>query len=122
MQPLYLAVGLALMTGLGHSILSEQLFLRPLRAEAHSGRTFDDPRARRLATGMFHFASVAWVTMALCILLLDPTKSADRSMLLLFAVVYGLSGAGNFWAVGKPHMGGVLLFATSAAISAGLYL
>jgi hypothetical protein len=122
MMALYLASGLALLAALGHSYLSERIFLGPLRAETLEGSVFSGAVPKKLAVAMFHMASLCWASMAIGMLLLEPTKDGDRAALLIYAAVYAISGIGNFWAVGKPHPGGVLLLATSGAILAALYV
>ena len=117
---LYLAAALALFTALGHSYLSERIFLRPLRAGVGIPGVFSGDVAKKLAFGMFHLASVCWVGMAASILVLDPSSRGYRSVLLIYAALYALSGLGNFWAVGKPHFGGILLLSTAALILVSL--
>ena len=116
MTALHLAAGLAFATAAGHSYLSERLFLRPLRAESASGGVFADERARKLATAMFHLASLCWVGIAIGMLVLEPGSASSRSALPIYAGIYAISGFGNFWAVGRPHPGGILLLLASALI------
>jgi hypothetical protein len=118
---LYLASALALLTAAGHSLLSERMLLRPLRAETAGGTVFSDDARKKLATAMFHFPSLCWVGMAVSMLLLEPATGGYRETLLIYAGIYAVSGAGNFWATGRPHPGGVMLVAASALILAALY-
>ena len=122
MTALTLACGLALLAAAGHSFLSERLFLMPLRSEAIEGSVFSTDVAKRLAVAMFHLASLCWVSMALSLLVLEPGAEGYEATLGLYAAVYAISGLGNFWAVRRPHPGGVLLLATSALILAALHL
>ncbi len=115
------AFGLAILAAVGHSTLSERLFLRPLRKETVEGTVFSGGVQRKLATAMFHLASISWVTMATSMVLLEPGSGGYRATLHLFAGVFAVSGIGNFWAVGKPHPGGVLLLGASALVLAALY-
>ncbi|MDJ0787082.1 MAG: hypothetical protein QNK05_09775 [Myxococcota bacterium] len=115
MDPLHLALLLAIATAVGHSILSERMFLRPLRREGGSS-VLSSPVGTRLSTAMFHLASLCWASLGVCLLVLSPEVPGDRAILWLFAGVFALSGLGNFWAAGRPHPGGVLLFGASAAI------
>lgn len=121
MTALYLASGLALLAAVGHSFLSERLFLRPLRNEAPAGGVFAGDPAKRLVTAMFHLASLCWVSLAVSMLLLPPAGAGTRAALLVYAGVYAISGVGNFWAVGRPHPGGVLLLSASVLILVALY-
>lgn len=122
MTALTLACGLALLASAGHSILSERLFLTPLRSETIEGSVFSTDVAKRLAVAMFHLASLCWVGMAVSMLVLDPSGEGYATTLHLYATIFAISGLGNFWAVGKPHPGGVLLLATSVLILAALHL
>ena len=54
--------------------------------------------------------------MAASLLLLDPAGGGYRETLLIYAGLYAISGVGNFWAVGKPHPGGVLLHTAGEAV------
>ncbi len=121
MTALYLASGLALITAAGHSYLSERLFLAPLRAETTEGSVFSEDVAKKLAVAMFHLASLCWVGMAVSMLLLEPASGGYRATLHIYAAIYAISGLGNFWAVGKPHPGGVLLLSASVLILVALY-
>lgn len=116
-----LAAALALIAAVGHSYLSERLFLRPLRADPAATGVLGNPVARRLVVGMFHLASVCWAGMAVSMLLLDPQASGHRATLQIYAAIYALSGLGNFWAVGGPHPGGILILSSAALILLSLY-
>lgn len=122
MAALYLASALALLTAAAHSFLSERILLRPLRAETTVGTVFSDESPKKLATAMFHLPSLCWVGMAISMLLLEPASGGYRETLHIYAGIYAVSGVGNFWAVGRPHPGGVLLLSTSALILAALYI
>jgi hypothetical protein len=102
--------------------LSERLFLGPLRAETTEGSVFSGDVPKKLAAAMFHLASLCWVGMAISMLLLEPASGAYRGTLHIYAAIYAISGLGNFWAVGKPHPGGVLLLSSGALILAALYI
>jgi len=121
MTTLYLAFVLALLTAAGHSVLTERMFLRPLRAETAAGSVFSGDAPKKLATAMFHFPSLCWVGMAASMLLLEPASGGYRETLLIYAGIYAVSGVGNFWAAGRPHPGGVMLLAASALILTALH-
>ena len=120
MSLLLVAAACALLAAIGHSYLSERKFLRPLRDEAITGSVFSNEPAKRLAVGMFHLASLCWAGMALSLLLQEPGDPAATGTLSIYAGIYAISGFGNFWIVGKPHPGGVLLLAASALILGSL--
>jgi len=121
MTALHVAAGLALLAAVGHSFLSERLILAPLRREAIEGGVFSEPGRKRLAVAMFHLASLCWAGLAMGLLLLDPEASGDRETLHVFAAIYGISGLGNFWAVGRPHPGGVLLLSAAGLVLFALH-
>jgi len=102
--------------------LSERLYLVPLRLETVEGGVFSGESSKRLATAMFHMASLCWITMATTMLLLEPGSVGYRATLHLFAAVFAVSGFGNFWAVGRPHPGGVMLLSASLFVLASLYI
>lgn len=118
---LYIAASLAILAAIGHSTISEMKFLRPLRAETHENTVFSGLAAKRLASGMFHMASISWGTMGIAMLLLEPGHDGYRPTLHLFAAVFAMSGLGNFWIVGKLHPGGVLLLGAGILVLASLY-
>jgi hypothetical protein len=122
MVALYLAFTLAMLTALAHSYLSERLFLRPLRAEVAGNGVFSGDVPRKLAVAMFHLPSLCWAGMAISMLLLEPASGGYRATLQIYAGIYAISGIGNFWAVGRPHPGGVMLLSSSVLILAALYL
>ena len=121
MTALYLASVLALLTALGHSYLTERMLLRPLRAETALGSVFSGEAPKKLATAMFHFPSLCWIGMAISMLLLEPASGGYRETLHIYAGIYAVSGIGNFWAVGRPHPGGILLLSASTLILSALY-
>lgn len=121
MTALHLASGLALMAAAGHSVLSERLFLRPLRGETIQGSVLSQDVAKKLVVAMFHLASLCWASMAISMVLLEPASGGYGATLLLYASIYTISGLGNFWAVGKPHFGGVLLLSSGFLILIALY-
>ena len=121
MTALYLASGLALLAAVGHSFLSERLFLRPLRSETLQGSVLSGDAPKRLATAMFHLASLCWISLAISMLLLEPATGGYRETLHVYAGVYAICGVGNFWALGKPHPGGIILLSASVLILVALY-
>jgi hypothetical protein len=118
---LYLASGLALMAAAGHSYLSERLVLGPLRSETLQGGVFSGAAAKKLASAMFHLASLCWAGMAISMLLLESSGAEPRATLHIYATIYAVSGLGNFWATGRPHPGGVMLLAAGALILVALH-
>lgn len=122
MTALTLAAALALLAAAGHSVLSERLFLRPMRSETLEDSVFHPGVAKRLVSAMFHLASVCWAGMAIVLLGLEPAGHASPSMLHVFAAIFLVSGLGNFWATRRMHPGGVLLCSAGALVLAGLYV
>ena len=114
------AAALALATAVGHSVLSERVLLRALRAEAPAG-VLGHPAARRLVVGMFHLPSVCWAGMAVSMLLLDPQAAGYRATLHIYAAIYALSAGVTFWGIRRPHPGGFLILSAAALILVSLY-
>ncbi|MEM7411098.1 MAG: hypothetical protein AAF430_12755 [Myxococcota bacterium] len=114
MNPLYGVLGLAALTALGHSYLSETLFLRPLRAAPCATDHAGPPVPQKLLSAMFHLPSLFWVGIASAMLFLDPSAAGYRVTLWIFAGLFAVSALGNFWAVGRVHPGGLMLASASA--------
>ena len=113
---LSLAAGLAMITAVAHSVLSERKFLGPLRQEANVGGVLDSPTSKRLTSAMFHLPSLCWIGMAISMLLLDPMDTGVRETMMIYAGIYAVSGIGNLWCLKRLHPGGILLLSTSALI------
>ena len=117
---LELGCGLALLTAVAHSVLSERRFLGPLRREAGDRGVLSSRVAKRLVVAMFHLPSLCWAGMAIGMLLLEPEGAGPRATLAVFALLFALSGLGSLWALSRLHPGGVLLLSTSACIVGAL--
>jgi hypothetical protein len=120
MTALTLACLLALLSAVGHSYLSERIYLRPLRAERADG-VFSGDASKRLVTAMFHAPSLCWLGLAISMALLGPACGGYIETLLCYASIFAISGLGNFWATGRPHFGGVMLLSASGLILIALY-
>jgi hypothetical protein len=118
---LYVAFALALLVSVGHSPLSQKVFLTPLANESVQDTAFSTDVAKRLTFAMFHFASIFWIGMGVSILMMLQTGALHRSTLLLFAGIYGVLAVGNFWSVRQPHPGGLMLATISGLILAALF-
>ena len=121
MTALTLACLLALLAAVGHSYLSERMYLRPLRAETGADSVFSNDASKRLVTAMFHSPSLCWLGLAISMLLLEPACGGYVETLLCYAGIFGISGLGNFWATGRPHFGGIMLLSASGLILVALY-
>jgi heme exporter protein D len=117
---LTIACMLAVVVPVGHSVLSQKIFLKPLALENHPDGALSSDVAKRLTFAMFHFASVCWLGMGVSILTMLWVGELHRSTLFVFAAVYALSGLGNFWSVRQPHPGGIMLCTISGLILAAL--
>lgn len=115
MSMLEIALGLAILTAIAHSFLSERLFLIPLR-EREAEQGIRGEVGIRLTTLMFHFPSILWVAMGVSLLLLDAEQAGYREILVMYGLLYAMSGVGNLWATRKIHPGGILLLSISGLI------
>ena len=82
------AAALSIVGAIGHSVISERKFLRPLYAEPRTG-LFASRSARAIARGIFHMPSMVWVVLGLasslrasraatCSSALSPSLSSRR--------------------------------------------
>jgi hypothetical protein len=67
---------------------------------------------RRIIGLIWHIPSLTWASLGLAILAARLLDQASLPLSLVAITVYGLSGAGNLWAVRKPFIGGFLLLLT----------
>ena len=125
MTMLQLVFALALCTAAGHSFLSEKVLLRSLRSQGAKGTAMAGRSTQRLTILMFHLASICWTGLAAGLaaglLFLDASAPSQRPLFLIAATVFAISGIGNFWSMGKPHFGGIMLLASSDLVLATLY-
>ena len=110
------AAALSIVGAIGHSVISERKFLRPLYAEPRTG-LFASRSARAITRGIFHMPSMVWVVLGLGVL------TARIVLLSIVAVtIFTASGAGNIMALRRPHISGLLLVVTGALTLADLML
>lgn len=116
------AAGAALLgiaTAIGHSVLSERKFMRPLFAEPRTA--FFAPRAMRDITRVvFHIPSLVWAVLGVGILI---ARREEGNMLfsIAAAIIFAGSGIGNLAALRRPHPGGLMLLGAAALTTLDWY-
>lgn len=106
------AATLGVATAIGHSILSERLFLRPLFAGPQTGM-FAKRSMRDITRAVFHIPSLAWAALGIA-LLFARVDGGNPLLSLVAAIVFAGSGIGNLAALRRPHPGGLMLIAAAA--------
>ena len=98
-------------TAVGHSLLSERLFLGPLNKDEHFRKLFR-PRARAVMRVVFHRPSVTWTIVGLAVV--AARLSGGNALLSAVAgAIFLISGLGNLAALRKAHFGGLMLLAAA---------
>ena len=98
-------------TAVGHSLLSERLFLGPLNQDDHFRKLFRPP-ARAVMRVVFHLPSVTWAILGLAVV--AARLSGGNGLLSAVAgAIFVLSGVGNLAALRTPHFGGLMLLAAA---------
>ena len=103
---------LGVATAIGHSTLSERLFLRPLFAGPQDG-FFAKAATRDITRAVFHIPSLTWGVLGLAVLLARLCGSSTL-LSLSAAVIFAGSGIANIAALRRAHPGGLMLIAAAA--------
>ena len=106
------AAALSIVSAIGHSVISERKFLRPLYAEPRSG-LFAARSARAITRGIFHMPSMVWVILGLGILA-ARIEGGNPLLSIVAATIFTASGVGNLAALRRPHIGGLLMIGAAA--------
>jgi uncharacterized membrane protein len=114
------AAALSIGGAIGHSVISERKFLRPLYAEPRTG-LFASRSARAITRGIFHMPSMVWVVLGLGVLA-ARIEGGNVLLSIVAATIFTASGAGNLVALRRPHISGLLLVVTGALTLADLML
>jgi hypothetical protein len=114
------AAALSIVGAIGHSVISERKFLRPLYAEPRTG-LFAARSARAITRGIFHMPSMVWVVLGLGVLA-ARIDGGNPLLSIVAATIFTASGAGNLVALRRPHISGLLLVAAAALTLADLML
>ena len=97
---------------IGHSLISERRFLRPLYAEPRTG-LFAARSARAITRGIFHMPSMVWVVLGLAVLA-ARVEGGNPLLSIVAAIIFTASGVGNLAALRRPHVGGLLMLGAAA--------
>jgi hypothetical protein len=114
------AAVLGIACALGHSLISERKFLRPLYAEPRSGLLA--PRAMRdIIRVVFHIPSMAWAVLGIAVLV-ARIEGGNQLLSIVAAIIFIGSGIGNLAALRRPHIGGLMMIGAAALTLADLNL
>ena len=111
---------LSIACAIGHSLISERKFLRPLYAEPRSG-VFAARSMRDIARVVFHIPSMAWAVLGMAVLA-ARIEGGSQLLSIVAAIVFTASGIGNLAALRRPHIGGLLMLGAAALTLADLML
>jgi hypothetical protein len=111
---------LSIACAIGHSLISERKFLRPLYAEPRSG-VFAARSIRDITRVVFHIPSMAWAVLGMAVLA-ARIEGGSQLLSIVAAIVFTASGIGNLAALRRPHIGGLLMLGAAALTLADLML
>jgi hypothetical protein len=111
---------LSIACAIGHSLISERKFLRPLYAEPRSG-VFAARSMRDITRMVFHIPSMAWAVLGMAVLA-ARIEGGSQLLSIVAAIVFTASGIGNLAALRRPHIGGLLMLGAAALTLADLML
>jgi hypothetical protein len=111
---------LSIACAIGHSLISERKFLRPLYAEPRSG-VFAARSMRDITRMVFHIPSMAWAVLGMAVLA-ARIEGGSQLLSIVAAIVFTASGIGNLAALRRPHIGGLLMLGAAALTHADLML
>ena len=105
---------------IGHSLISERKFLRPLHAEPRTG-PFAARSMRDITRVVFHIPSMAWAVLGIAVLV-ARMEGGNQLLSIVAAILFAGSGIGNLAALRRPHFGGLMLLGAAALTLADLML
>ena len=107
-------------TALGHSFLGEKKILGPLYLEQKDQGVLAPSATRRTLRAVFHLPSVVWfLTGVLTFGFVYHGTKPPIWFVIYGAALYGLSAAGNFWGLRRPHVGNILLTIAAVGLAVG---
>ena len=114
------AAALSIVCAIGHSLISERKFLRPLFAEPRTG-LFAARSARNITRGIFHMPSMVWVVLGLGVLA-ARIEGGNQLLSIVAMIIFISSGVGNLAALRRLHISGLLVLGAAALTLADLML
>ena len=111
---------LGIACAIGHSLISERKFLRPLFAEPRA-RLFAARSMRDITHVVFHIPSMAWAVLGIAVLA-ARIEGGNQLLSIVAAIVFTGSGLGNLAALRRPHIGGLLMLGAASMTLADLML
>jgi hypothetical protein len=105
---------------IGHSLISERKFLRPLHAEPRTG-PFAARSMRDITRVVFHIPSMAWAVLGIAVLV-ARMEGGNQLLSIVAAIIFAGSGIGNLAALRRPHAGGLMMIGAAALTLADMML
>jgi hypothetical protein len=105
---------------IGHSLISERMFLQPLFARPRTG-LFAARAMRDITRVIFHIPSMTWAVLGLGVLT-ARIEGGNQLLSIVAAIIFTGSGLGNLSALRRPHVGGLLMLGAAAMTLADLML
>ena len=114
------AAALSIVCAIGHSLISERKFLRPLFSGPRTG-LFAARSARNITRGIFHMPSMVWVVLGLGVLA-ARIEGGNQLLSIVAMIIFISSGVGNLAALRRLHISGLLVLGAAALTLADLML
>jgi hypothetical protein len=111
---------LGIACAIGHSLISERKFLRPLHAEPRTG-PFAARSMRDITRVVFHIPSMAWAVLGIAVLV-ARMEGGNQLLSIVAAIIFAGSGIGNLAALRRPHAGGLMMIGAAALTLADMML
>ena len=111
---------LGIACAIGHSLISERKFLRPLHAEPRTS-PFAARSMRDITRVVFHIPSMAWAVLGIAVLV-ARMEGGNQLLSIVAAIIFAGSGIGNLAALRRPHAGGLMMIGAAALTLADMML
>ena len=118
-----LAAGAAVLCtacAIGHSVISERKFLKPIYAKPGTG-LFASRATRDITRAIFHLPSIVWAVLGVAVLA-ARFEGGNPLLSIVAAIIFAVSGIANLTALRRPHAGGLLLLGAASLTLADLML
>jgi len=106
------AAALGVACAIGHSLISERKFLRPLYAGPRTD-LFASRAMRDITRAVFHIPSIAWAVLGIAVLA-ARIEGGNLLLSIVAVIIFTASGVGNLAALRRPHIGGLLMLGAAA--------
>jgi len=106
------AAALGVACAIGHSLISERKFLRPLYAGPRTD-LFASRAMRDITRAVFHLPSIAWAVLGIAVLA-ARIEGGNPLLSIVASIIFTVSGVGNLAVLRRPHIGGLLMLGAAA--------